>query len=233
MIWTGFLMGLFGSLHCIGMCGPIALALPIQTSGKIARLLAAIAYNSGRIITYSFLGIFFGLLGSAFQLVGLQQVLSVVSGVLLILLILFPITVKKIFSGKVIFEVPYLKNIKTVISSRLKSHAHSSLFVIGVLNGFLPCGLVSFAMIGAVATGDVLQSVLYMALFGLGTLPAMIALILSKNYFPEKLKFAFQKTVPVFVCALGVLLILRGMNLGIPYVSPSTDKSCCTQTTCH
>lgn len=234
MLWAGFLMGVFGSLHCIGMCGPIALALPIQTTDTVTRLLAAFIYNFGRVITYGILGIIFGLLGNAFQLAGLQQTLSIVAGSLLILLILFPFFFKKLFSGKAFIEIPYVQSLKKLISARLKSHAFSSLFVIGLLNGLLPCGLVSFAIIAAIATGSMLQSSLYMVLFGLGTLPAMAALIFSKNSIPNGIRQTFQKTVPVFVCTLGVLLILRGMSLGIPYVSPSVEKSCCAQEAgCH
>jgi sulfite exporter TauE/SafE len=233
MIWAGFLMGFLGSLHCIGMCGPIALALPIQTTDSYKRFFAALVYNLGRVLTYAVLGLVFGLLGSAFKLVGLQQTLSIVSGVLLIVIILFPYVFKKVFSGRSIFDFSFIQTLKQSIGIRLKSHTFSSLFVIGLLNGLLPCGLVSLAIIGAIATADFVQSSLYMALFGLGTLPAMVALILTKNYIPIKLKNTFARVVPVFVCALGLLLILRGMNLGISYVSPSEERSCCSHSTCH
>lgn len=233
MIWAGFVLGMFGSLHCIGMCGPIALALPIQTTNKAMRLLAALVYNLGRVVTYSILGFVVGLLGSALQFAGLQQVLSIISGILLIVLILFPFIFKTFSKGKTFFEIPYVHALKISISSRLKTHTFLSLTGIGLLNGLLPCGLVSLAIIGAIATGEVFQSTMYMAFFGLGTLPAMVVLIFTKNYIPLEIKKIVQKTVPVFVCALGVLLILRGMNLGIPYVSPSVEKSCCGAVMCH
>lgn len=233
MIWAGFLMGVLGSLHCIGMCGPIALALPVPGSDKAVRLLAVLVYNMGRVITYSMLGVVFGLLGTAFYLAGLQQMLSILSGCLLIILILFPVFFKKVFSGKSIVNIPYVQKLKDAISARLRSHTFSSLFLIGLLNGLLPCGLVSVAIVGAIAAGGIFQSSMYMLLFGLGTVPAMAALVFSKNYVPEGLKRIFQKTAPVLVCTLGLLLILRGMNLGIPYVSPSVEKNCCSQTSCH
>lgn len=233
MIWAGFLMGMFGSLHCIGMCGPIALALPVHTSDKRLRLLAVLVYNAGRVVTYSMLGTLLGMLGTAFYLAGLQQALSIISGSLLILLILFPIFFKNVFSGKTVVGIPYVQALKNSIAIRLRSHTFPSLFLIGLLNGLLPCGLVSIAIIGAVATGNVWQGTLYMLLFGLGTVPAMAAMVFTKNYVPVGMKHVFQKVVPVFVCTLGVLLILRGMNLGIPYVSPSAEKNCCVQTTCH
>jgi sulfite exporter TauE/SafE len=233
MIWAGFLMGVFGSLHCIGMCGPIALALPVHTSGKTVRLLAVLFYNAGRVVTYSILGALFGIVGTAFYLAGLQQILSIVSGVFLIILILFPIFFKRVFAGKSVVAIPYVQTLKHAISARLRAYTFSSLFLIGLLNGLLPCGLVTVAIVGAIAAGSVCESSVYMMLFGLGTVPAMAALVFSKNYVPSRLKQIFQRTVPVLVCSLGVLLILRGMSLGIPYVSPSAEKSCCTQTSCH
>jgi sulfite exporter TauE/SafE len=235
MIWAGFLMGFLGSLHCVGMCGPIALALPVQTQNMWMRITAATIYNMGRVVTYSILGSIFGLIGTAFNLIGLQQILSIISGVVLIIAILFPFVFRTFSPFKSFFDVPYLHQLKQRISNQLKTRSFLSLFVIGILNGLLPCGLVSLAIIGAIATGNVLQSSLYMALFGLGTLPIMMVLIISKNYLSVKMKLLFQQTVPVFVCGLGVLLILRGMNLGIPYLSPSAEKSCCTpqQHACH
>jgi len=235
MIWAGFLMGFLGSLHCVGMCGPIALALPVQTQNMWMRIAAAIIYNMGRVVTYTILGSIFGLIGTAFNLIGLQQILSIISGVVLIIAILFPFVFRTFSPFKSFFDVPYLHQLKQRISSQFKTRTFSSLFVIGILNGLLPCGLVSLAIIGAIATGNVLQSSLYMALFGLGTLPIMMVLIVSKNYLSVRMKLLFQRTVPVFVCGLGVLLILRGMNLGIPYLSPSAEKACCTpqQHACH
>ncbi len=233
MMWAGFLMGVLGSLHCIGMCGPIALALPIHTTDKRMRLLGALLYNSGRVVTYSLLGALVGMLGAAFNLAGLQQALSIGSGIMLVVLILFPLIFRKITSGRAWITIPYVHTLKQSIAVQFKKYTFSSLFVIGLLNGLLPCGLVSLAIIGAIATGDTMQSSLYMALFGLGTLPLMVLLIVSKNYIPLNIKKVFQKTVPVFVCSLGLLLILRGMNLGIPFVSPAEDKSCCAKTSCH
>ncbi|SFX50563.1 sulfite exporter TauE/SafE family protein [Cytophaga hutchinsonii] len=233
MIWAGLIMGILGSLHCIGMCGPIALALPIQTADKRMRLLAALFYNSGRAVTYSILGAIVGTLGAAFKIADLQQIVSIASGCMLVVLILAPFIFRKTASGKTWIAIPYVHALKQSISGHLKQHTFSSLFVIGLLNGLLPCGLVSLTLIGSIAMEDVFQSSLYMALFGLGTLPAMVALIFTKNYIPASLKHLFQKAVPVFVCALGIVLILRGMNLGIPYVSPAADKSGCAEVSCH
>jgi uncharacterized protein len=234
MIWAGFLMGLLGSLHCIGMCGPIALALPMPVTTLFARIVGAIIYNCGRVLTYSFFGLLIGFVGSVIDLSGIQQVLSIVSGVLLLLFILIPWILKQTKQSLTFFELPFIYSLKIKISKQLRSHTYLSLFGIGLLNGLLPCGLVSFALVASLAAGSVFNSLLFMALFGLGTLPIMITLIVSKNYMPVSLKNVFQRAIPVFICSLGLLLILRGMSLCIPYVSPSAEKSCCTtEQTCH
>lgn len=227
-------MGLFGSLHCVGMCGPIALALPMPVTTIFVRIVGAAIYNIGRVLTYSVFGLLIGFVGSIFDLSGIQQVLSILSGVLLLLFILLPWLLKQVKKSYSLFELPFIKPLKVQISKQLHSHTYLSLFGIGLLNGLLPCGLVSFALVASLAAGSVVNSMLFMALFGLGTLPIMIALIVSKNYIPIRLKNVFQHAVPVFICSLGLLLILRGMSLGIPYVSPSAEKSCCTsEKTCH
>ncbi|MGZ4043606.1 MAG: sulfite exporter TauE/SafE family protein, partial [Bacteroidia bacterium] len=83
-------LGLLGSFHCIGMCGPIALALPVHQATVFRKVVAILLYNSGRIITYSLLGLLFGIIGQGFAVFGLQQVLSVSLGTLILLSIILP-----------------------------------------------------------------------------------------------------------------------------------------------
>ena len=90
MLWSAFLIGLFGSFHCIGMCGPIALALPVSQNNKVGLVLGRVLYNVGRAITYSAIGLVFGLLGQSLSLAGFQQSVSIVAGVLILLMVLLP-----------------------------------------------------------------------------------------------------------------------------------------------
>lgn len=221
-LWAAFLVGLVGSLHCAGMCGPLALALPRAGSSRAAYVLGRCAYNSGRVVTYCLLGLVFGLVGKTLFVAGVQRWVSIGLGALLLV---------GLFGAKRMSAwnpvLPWVTRLKSGMAARLKQRSVSSLAVLGVLNGFLPCGLVYVACAGAVATGGLMSGVLYMALFGLGTVPLMLALSLSGTAIPVAIRLRLRKAIPVVVALVAVLLILRGMELGIPYVSPVLSKACC------
>jgi sulfite exporter TauE/SafE len=222
---TAFVLGLVGSLHCAGMCGPLALALP--PAGKTATGHAAgrLAYNGGRIVTYCALGLLFGLLGKTLLLAGVQRWLSIALGVALL--------VGLFASRKLALWRPMaslVERVKARMSFLLRRRSWAALFGLGLLNGLLPCGLVYVAGAGATATGSLVHGAIYMAAFGFGTIPMMLALSLSGRLIPFSLRLRLLKVVPVAVFLLASLLILRGMGLGIPYVSPTLSgggASCC------
>lgn len=228
---AAFTLGFLGSFHCIGMCGPIALALPLSSSSKWARVLGALLYNLGRSFTYAVFGIVFGLLGKSFVIAGFQQSISIFLGVLILIIVLFPerSMSRFQFSGKLYNLINKLKSKFTHLFSQKNYY---SLFLIGLLNGLLPCGLVYLGVIGAIATGDAIQGALFMVLFGLGTLPAMFSLALISNQISISFRSKIRKAVPFFVSAMAVLLILRGLNLGVPYVSPKLSKTDSTKHEC-
>ena len=224
-LWTAFLLGLVGSLHCTGMCGPLALALPAAGETTPGYVLGRVAYNMGRIVTYCLLGIVFGLAGWTFMLAGLQRWTSIGLGVAL-LLGLFA-SRKLVLSLPVTFTVNQLKSRMSVL---LRRRSFAALAVLGLLNGLLPCGLVYVACAGAAATGGTLAGAWYMTAFGAGTVPMMLAISLSGKLVPTSLRLKLVKTIPVCVFLLGTLLILRGMSLGVPYLSPDMSGSgaaCC------
>jgi len=232
MIFSGFLIGLLGSLHCIGMCGPIVLALPLAGDSKFKLILSRLLYNFGRVITYSFFGFVFGLIGDRIKLFGLQQIISIVLGGLIILRLVIP--PKYSFIKLRVLQNMLLK-FKKNFSSAFGKNSFTSLFVIGILNGFLPCGFVYVGIAGAIATGGALEGAAFMALFGLGTVPIMFAASLFSSILSIKTQLNFRKAIPVFSFLIGVLFILRGLNLGIPYVSPkmqqihsTTEIDCCS-----
>lgn len=219
MFWTAFLFGLFGGLHCVAMCGPISLALPIARSGRL--IASRILYNSGRVVTYASLGGIAGLIGTSVEinLVQAQQYLSIAAGTLLILIV--------IASGFRSLDFSYGRpfvwisgKLKTVMGRVLKRSSLGASMLTGIANGFLPCGLVYVALAASLAAGGVRGSILYMIMFGLGTFPLMLALSLSKAAVPVNIRSKLTRMVPVFVFVVGVLFILRGLELGIPYVSP-------------
>ncbi|MCK5702284.1 MAG: sulfite exporter TauE/SafE family protein, partial [Cyclobacteriaceae bacterium] len=150
MLWSAFLIGLFGSFHCIGMCGPIALALPIQNNNRLNLIVGRLLYNIGRAITYAAIGLVFGLVGQSLSLAGLQQSVSIIAGVLILLMVLLPSKIsQKIYFLKPAYGFSNFK--KRKFGALLKKKSVASTFLIGLLNGFLPCGLVYIAVAGAIA----------------------------------------------------------------------------------
>jgi len=216
---TAFIIGLSGSFHCIGMCGPLALALPFKYNTFAANLLAKFLYNLGRITTYSFLGIIIGLLGLQVMLSGYQQSISIGLGILL-----FIFGIIYLFKAQVLSNNLFINFLKKSLGRFLQKKQIHTLFIIGLLNGLLPCGLVYIALSGAILTDSPLEGGLYMLGFGLGTLPAMLSISLANKIIPIKSRNFIKRLTPYFIFLFALLLILRGLNLNIPLLSPKMDK---------
>jgi len=220
MLYTALILGLLGSFHCVGMCGPIAFLLPLDRQNRVKRILQLSSYHFGRILTYSLLGLLFGIAGNTFHFFGIQQQLSIGIGVLMIISILAPTQLTNKFSiTRPIYKL--VGKVKNALGAALKKKEPETFFIIGFLNGLLPCGLVYMAVFGAIALGNPLQGSVYMALFGIGTIPLMTTAIYLGNFLTNNLKQRILKAIPVVVIVIGLLFILRGLGLGIPYVSPS------------
>lgn len=223
MLWTALIFGLAGGFHCVGMCGPIAFIIPINRSSNSSLIFQTFLYHFGRILSYSIIGFVFGAIGKGLFLAGFQQRLSILMGILMIIIILVPVSI----FNKYNFSKPLYKLINIVkhkLGLYLKKKSNRAIFSVGFFNGFLPCGLVYIALIGAISTGNSIQGALYMAFFGLGTVPLMTSAILLGNFVSISIRKKIQKVIPVFVVIIGILFILRGMGLGIPYISPSDAK---------
>lgn len=227
MIYSAFILGLAGSIHCLGMCGPLSLI--IQSKNK-AVILRTFFYNVGRVVTYTLLGIVFGLIGRTLNIVSTQNTIFLIAGSVLLLTSIFPSGIKKkIFSSNV--SSRYLNRLKSSIALLLSSDKTIVAFSFGLLNGLIPCGLVYFALIAATAMPSITQSTLYMSFFGLGTIPMMLFSApigrIIKQLFGNVINFK-----PSFAIALvGALFILKGLALGIPYLSPEVDTL--NGTNCH
>ena len=224
--WAALILGLAGSLHCLGMCGPLALALPAaRDATRGQRILGRLAYNVGRACTYAGMGIFAGLLGHVLQLGGVQRWVSILLGILLIATLLF----SSHHMPEWILNTFY-RPVQKGLGKLLKRQGTSGLFQIGLLNGLLPCGLVYAALAGASLQEGPLRGAAYMFIFGLGTLPMMFAVSMGGlTLRSPKFKPVLQYLVPALTLAAGTLLILRGLSLGIPYISPdlTTPGGCC------
>ena len=223
--WTALLLGLVGSLHCAGMCGPLALALPVAASSRTGFITGRLMYNLGRVMTYCLLGVVFGLVGRTLVLAGIQRWVSISLGLALLSGL--------VWSHKLALWQPItslIARLKFRMSGLLRTRSLVSLAALGMLNGLLPCGLVYVACAGAVATGSLLSGVQYMVAFGIGTIPMMLGIGLSGHLMPLSLRLQLRKAVPVSVCLLASLLILRGLSMGIPYLSPDLSGhgvDCC------
>jgi len=220
MLLSALILGLMGSLHCVGMCGPIAFMLPVDRTNNYKKFGQIFIYHFGRLLAYGIIGLVFGLLGKGLSIFGIQQKLSIAIGIIMILVVLIPYnTFNKYNLSKPIYKV--ISKVKNQLGKELKKKSPDTFLTIGFLNGFLPCGLVYMALFGSIAMGDALQGSLYMMLFGVGTLPLMTAAIYFSNLLKGGIRQKVQKAIPVFVIIIGSLFILRGLGLGIPYVSPA------------
>ncbi len=216
---TALTIGFLGSFHCIGMCGPIAVALPVPKSSNIVFFTGRVLYNSGRLISYGIMGLLFGFLGKGFAVWGYQQSLSITLGVIIIILLVIPAKYKNKFLGmNLILKIT--EPLKRSIGKLFKRTSLPSFLLIGFLNGFLPCGFVYIGLAGAAATGSPLDGMLFMLLFGLGTVPAMLAVSLFGKLISLNVRKKISRVIPVLALMLALIFILRGMNLGIPYLSP-------------
>ncbi len=215
----GFLMGLLGSVHCIGMCGPLVMALPISHKTNLQKMAALFLYHAGKISSYAILGILFGLFGSQFPIFGLQKNISIVIGITMLLYVVYVFILKPKHIQLGVLSSLYNVIVKS-LGKLFRSKYLISFLFIGLLNGLLPCGMIYLALSSAMATQNVLQGGLLMAFFGLGTVPALVMVALGGQYMGFTFRRKIQKLLPVFIFSMGVLLILRGLNLGIPYISP-------------
>ncbi|TDW52291.1 hypothetical protein EV144_101980 [Flavobacterium sp. 270] len=220
MLYSAFILGLISSLHCIGMCGPIAMMLPVDRKNEAKRVTQIITYHLGRLSAYAVIGLIFGLLGRGFFLAGIQQKMSIFIGLAMIIVVLIP---EKTFAqynfSKPVYKI--IAKIKSSLGSQFKSRTYKSIFTIGLLNGFLPCGMVYIALFGAIAMQSASFGVLYMLLFGLGTVPLMTIVVYINSLIRMPFRNKIQKAIPYAAVIIGVLFILRGLGLGIPYISPS------------
>ncbi|MGE5498118.1 MAG: sulfite exporter TauE/SafE family protein [Syntrophothermus sp.] len=223
-LWSAFLIGMAGSLHCAGMCGPLLIALPVNAKSILGFYAGRIIYNAGRIFSYILMGLLFAGFGSAASLLGFQKNISVLLGIVVIFLVITP----RRYINKMI-KIPaygyYNRNLQAWMGKLLKKQSPLTLFALGMLNGLLPCGLVYVALLGAVTSSELTKGMIYMGLFGLGTLPLMFTASLMGQYINIGLRRKLSRIVPLLALLLGVAFVLRGLDLGIPYVSPKLSMT--------
>jgi sulfite exporter TauE/SafE len=192
--------------------------LPVDRQNSTRQFFQTMSYHFGRLFTYAIIGLLFGSLGKTFNLLGFQQYISIFSGLLMITLVLFPRIAANSRLSKNMYS--FVGKIKSKLGKELKKKDANTLFTIGFLNGFLPCGLVYMAVLGALASSNLWGGSLYMLAFGLGTIPLMTLVSYAPNMNLLGKSGNFKKIIPVLVIAVGVLFVFRGLGLGIPFLSP-------------
>ncbi len=207
-----FLIGLFGSLHCVGMCSPLMLSFT-PNRGRNA-FYSFFIYHFGRLVVYSVLGILFGIISSSVSFFAFQRYFSLILGIIIIAIFAFP-RVRNQFEGWYYHSKFY----QVIKSSLVKQFGGKSKWLFsGVLNGFLPCGLVYLAAAGAMMTHSVLDGVQYMLLFGLGTIPLLAVVKFGAGAFPKLLKSFNNLTTPIALIA-GLMMVARGFLVSEPDVN--------------
>lgn len=219
----GVSLGLVSSLHCVGMCGPLALALPVQHLPKAARLFSLFCYNAGRILTYSLLGSIAGVAGRGIYLAGFQQRFSLTMGIIVLVLLVMYYGYRYAIQPR--WMSGFFQLLQKWMLRILQSEKNAASFLLlGMANGLLPCGMVYVALATAITAVSVDESALFMVMFGIGTLPAMLALSYFGHLISLKIRYRLRQAIPVFIGVAGILLVIRGLNLNIPYMSPRLDE---------
>lgn len=216
MIWTAFLLGFLGSFHCLGMCGPIALAVSARDNSRFLR--NKIIYNLGRTATYSMLGALIGLVGFSLALAGIQQWISIGMGALILLMAFFYKSSERFITQSGLYGG--VNKLKSKLGYFLKKGGTPAFFASGLLNGLLPCGMVYIALIASLALQSPLDGAMYMFFFGLGTTPMLVMVMISGKILSLSIRTKLTNALPYFAMFIGILFIVRGMGLGINYISP-------------
>jgi sulfite exporter TauE/SafE len=207
-LWTALMLGFLGSFHCVGMCGPIAMSIPRDNNHFWPLTFNALLYNSGRVLTYTLLGLIFGLIGTRITIAGFQSWLSIILG----LGVIFGVIISK-YKGS-LGSIPLVNGfIHRFYSKVIRSESSLKLPMLGVLNGLLPCAFVYTGLAAAVLTPTISHSMLFMLLFGIGTFPAMYMMYLAPSFLSINLRHRINRLVPYLALVLGVFLIIRGIAL--------------------
>ena len=198
------------------MCGPIALAISVRSGHRF--LIHKMVYNLGRTFTYCLLGLIIGAVGFSFQLAGNQQWVSVLTGGLIIVMAFYFKRSERYVAGAGFFGLA--GQVKKGLGKYLRRGGALAYFSSGLINGLLPCGMVYMALLASLALQNPWSGAVYMFVFGIGTIPMMVAIMLMGELFSVNLRVKFLRIMPYFAMFIGLMFILRGSGLGIHYVSP-------------
>ena len=228
LLISSLLLGLASSLHCVGMCGPLIMSVPVQHLQEREKTVGMLFYQLGRIGTYVVLGVIAGLLGWRIYAAGFQQLFSIIIGAVLLLMLSGRFFLNQ-FHGNNWLN----KRVTQIMFWAIKQQSPMGMLLMGAANGLLPCGMVYMALTGAMASGSIAGAALFMFSFGIGTLPALLGLAFWGVKLSWQTRRHMQKAVPYVIAITGILLIIRGLNLDIPYLSPLLSERSIDTVSCH
>jgi uncharacterized protein len=221
---AALVMGLAGSMHCLGMCGPIFMATSSFYGNSKQYILPFIYHHLGKLFSYAVIGLLMGIIGKGASLLWFQNRIMFICGLVLIAMAVGSILKWKGLNG-------FNSWISRTMGKALKKSGAFAI-VVGILNGLVPCGLVYAAAVGALATQSYSGGMLFMFVFGLGTIPALGLAGFSRWLIPFHMfkNLGVWKRIPILI--LGIWLLLKGLGLGIPYISPDLgshkpEANCC------
>ena len=208
MITGAFLIGLLGSLHCMGMCGPVMLAL----NGAHHKAGGFVLYHGGRIASYLVIGLLLGGIGTFVSVLKMQQIATLILGLLIILLY----GVRRFRSGieRFYYQSRFYRFIRSIIAKNLSQRR--KWFLSGVANGFFPCGLTYIAAAGAIVMTNFWQGALFMLVFGLGTVPALFVVQYAGNFLIKRFKRLIPRSLHFVALVSGILMVYRGTIMSFP-----------------
>lgn len=215
-------LGFAGSLHCVIMCGPLLLALPLDAETKKKVWRQMLVYHSGRILAYAALGGLFGLLGKGLAVAGFQQGLSIAAGVFMLGMAVMAWRFERLVTALPGFGF-VARKVKKGMSQLLRRP--DGLFMMGLLNGLLPCGMVYAALAGAIATMDAAGGSLFMVLFGIGTLPFLLTINVLGRSLGSGFRRFMRMAQPVLLLTAGLLLLQRGLHLDLSLFESAVPRA--------
>lgn len=223
MFYSAFTLGLLGSLHCFGMCGPLSLLLP---ANKESYFFGKLIYNFGRIITYMVLGLIVGFMGTQLGSLIPQKILFFVIGLFLLTYALLPQKAKnKIGVSKPVIKLNnFVKKQFNSLNGKNKVLKNLSF---GLINGLLPCGLVYAALSASFLLGTPLKSTLFMGVFGLGTFPMMLSFGAIGSFLVNKVKLKPTTIYTFSFFVLGCFLLYKSYITPVQHYMGKNEMTIC------
>jgi sulfite exporter TauE/SafE len=206
---AGLFLGLAGSVHCAAMCGPLTLALHGRRGVPLF-----VAHHAGRLSMYAAAGVAAGTGGHVVVVLGAGRGLAWLAGVVLLLSAASHLGIGPALSGLPLARI--VGHVARASRSACREHPTAGAFAGGVLNAWLPCGMVYAALTAAAALGQPSAGLAFMALFGLGTLPALAAVWLLSGVVTPAVRRGLTCATPVALVVVGLMLIARGFTGPLP-----------------